>query len=294
MLISILASILLSSSPVQACDRAMTDPLLIAAMADQILVGQVTKANSSKDADTIEVKVFQHLKGKTDSTVLISGVFTESKSRFEPCQATLVQTGFTYTFFLFEKSKSEPFYRTVDRHDAVLSDKDPKAQTELLQDTGSHSNWVSTSNGLSVRLVSKKSTYKKDEDIDLDLVFRNETEKKLDFKYRTWPTKAHTFCDLKISSNEKSIRPETVPIPQKEITDYFSKHGNKFDLTLAPYETFNLHLDRINSAKPGWGHKERTGFKFYPLPPGEYKIAAHCPNFQSKPIQTEEIKITVE
>ena len=70
-----------------------------------------------------------------------------------------------------------------------------------------------------------------------------------------------------------------VPIAARDIRAYFAKHGPRYDLTLAPGDTAMLGLDRVTTAAPGWGYKERLGFVYYPPPaPGRYTIAARCTN----------------
>jgi hypothetical protein len=58
------------------------------------------------------------------------------------------------------------------------------------------------------------------------------------------------------------------------IRDFFARNPHRFDLALKPGESF-LCLDRISSAEPGWGFKERIDFRYYPMAaPGEYAISA--------------------
>lgn len=294
MLISVFFYLFISNDYAWACSRPKLDLAFTAALADQILTGKVIKII---EPDQVEVKVVKQLKGTSGKIVKIKGVYTARTGRFEPCQSVVVKVGSEYTFFLFEKFNAELFQRTVDPNDGVLSENTSSLNEKLLdiiKDHGRSSKWRPASDGLAVRLISKKSRYKAEEDIDLDLVFRNTSTAKLTLKYKTWPPEQHTFCELDILKNTNLIGVGNNPIKQQDIVDYFSKHGTKSDLELDPNQIFHFYLDRINSAKPGWGYKERTGFKYYPLSEGEFAISARCKNFLKNAIQSDDIQIAVE
>jgi hypothetical protein len=64
----------------------------------------------------------------------------------------------------------------------------------------------------------------------------------------------------------------TSTAPRSETSSPGNPH--RFDLALKPGESF-FCLDRISSAEPGWGFKERIDFRYYPMAvPGEYAISA--------------------
>lgn len=293
MLILTFLYLFISGNYAIACDRPHLDLEFAAALADQIVIGKVTKIISS---DQVVVNVVKELKGKKSEVINIKGVYTTQKSRFEPCQSAIASVGSNLIFFLSKKESGDQYQRTIDWNDGAL-EAIPKIQEKILhilENKGSSSNWKSFDNLFSIRLVSKKLRYKEIENIDLDLVFRNISSHAQDFKYRTWPPENHTFCDLEISSDGNLIKGEPVPIERSAIVDYFSKHGPKFDFKIEPMQTHHFYLDQINFAKPGWGYKERTGFKFYPLKQREYSISTRCHNFFKNSVQSDEIKIVVE
>ena len=55
-------------------------------------------------------------------------------------------------------------------------------------------------------------------------------------------------------------------------------------------------IQRVNSAKPDWGHKESLDFKSYPITqPGSYEIAAIAHNlYDGADLRTGKVRIWVE
>jgi len=65
---------------------------------------------------------------------------------------------------------------------------------------------------------------------------------------------------------------------------------------LEPGQSFFIHVDRINSAEPGWGYKGRLDFKYYPVTePGRYSIRVTGYNlYGDRAMTTERFEIWVE
>src|SRR5262249_32915805 len=107
--------------------------------------------------------------------------------------------------------------------------------------------------------------------------YRNQSPRAITLRYRDWPLASHTHWDLRVERvGAGVVAPVAHPhVDQAAIRDFFSRNPHTFDLTLKPGEAFFLFVDRINSAEPGWGYKERLDFQFYPMStPGEYPISA--------------------
>jgi hypothetical protein len=117
-------------------------------------------------------------------------------------------------------------------------------------------------------------------ELDLVVIVRNVGARPRRWTYRSWPRAAQSRCALElVDAAGLQVPARPVPIAARDIRAYFAKHGPRYDLTLAPGDTAMLGLDRVTTAAPGWGYKERLGFVYYPPPaPGRYTIAARCTN----------------
>ncbi|MBI2377726.1 MAG: hypothetical protein HYV07_27235 [Deltaproteobacteria bacterium] len=280
---------LFAPRPCAACDRPKLEPAIVAAQAELVALAEVAEVTAE---DRITARVTNVLKGsKPPAPIEIRGLVTVRKSRFEPCQSIVVEAGKSYIFYLLEGSRGGA--RVVDPLDSVdLPDNLERARKAVEQN--GQASVRKQVGALESVLVSKKRTWAKDEDVDLQVIVENGGASAIPWKLRTWPPSEHSYCELEIKGlGGKHVPPTDVPIARKDIEDYFSKHGPSGDYDVPPGRAQRLTLDRINSAKPGWGYKETLGFRYYPLPPGTYQIAARCSRYFPKTVETNPITIEV-
>lgn len=272
-------------SDAHACDRMIRLNMTYAtAAADLIVQGRVASVVAPR---VVSLEVTKYLKGKSDKKMLeVIGPYTERKHKFEPCQAEVVERGKEYVFFL---KPSGAQYRVVDADDGVRGLAIVKDLENSIQNSGVNAEVKGPAKNFGIQLVSSKSSYKVDEDVHLLVVFRNEGDAVQKLNYRTWPRTAHTYCELNIPD----VKAQPVPIARQDIEAYFSKHGQSYDIELKPHQIYTLQMERVNSAKPGWGYKETTGFQYYPLKQGSYDVSAICHGFFKEPIQTGTIRLQI-
>ncbi len=218
------------------------------------------------EATTGKVKIVEALRGEHPGGSLLLD--------FEPIDVSVLglkPTGEHFLLFLSRPRNSR--WKLLADGTSVFSPKRAKAINHLVQATPE---WSTPQRGLSTIAVPEKLVFANEEDVNLWVGYRNESAKQLILRYRTWPPEAHSLWRLDV--RREGIRVAPVPHPhltKKQISDYFSKHSHKFDLVLAPGQSYFFPIQRINSAKRGWGYKERLGFVFYPMAPGNHRILVH-------------------
>jgi hypothetical protein len=140
--------------------------------------------------------------------------------------------------------------------------------------------------------------YRVGEPIILWAGYRNVSRRDVVLRYRDWPRESHTHWDFRVERiGAGPVSPLAHPhVDAAAIRDFFSRNPHRFDQPLKPGESFFLYLDRINSAEPGWGYKERIDFRYYPMPlPGEYAISAVGRFFHAgPPIPTRALRVWVD
>jgi len=142
--------------------------------------------------------------------------------------------------------------------------------------------WSPPQGGLATILLPDRMELTAADPMDLWMGYRNDSGRPLKLAYRDWPPERRSYWTLEIRPPDgRVVTPLSHPhVSPEEIKAFFSQHGNTFSHVLAPGESFFLVLDRINSAEPGWGYKERLGFRYYPLVgPGRYEIRAQGHRF---------------
>ena len=168
--------------------------------------------------------------------------------------------------------------------------------------------WTDASDGLTAIVVPDHDPpvaeardpvrYRVGEPIILWAGYRNEARHDVVLRYRDWPLESHTHWDLSVERvGAGPVGPLAHPhVDDAGIRDFFSRNTHRFEVTLKPAESFFLYLDRINSAEPGWGYKERIGFRYYPMAvPGEYAISAVGRFLHpGAPIATRVLRVWVE
>jgi len=114
---------------------------------------------------------------------------------------------------------------------------------------------------------------------DLVVIVRNVGPAPLTWSYTSWPRATQSRCTLRVVhvASGEPVAPVAVPIAEADIAAWFVAHGPRWSVGIAPGDALLFTLDRVTTAAPGWGYKERLGFVHYP--PGRrglHRIAATC------------------
>ena len=274
-----------------ACDRArspMATRAVAVAVADVVVSGVVAKV----EGDLATVTIVEAFKGggkgtAVGDTITIRGVTAAGLGR--DCGVHSIAAGGRHVFSLWSPAGAVRELRLVDAMGGV-EDVGPSSAADYAAAVTTqhpHSPW-STSGDVQAQLVLNPEPSNAG-DVDLVLVVRNVGARPLAWKYRTWPLASQSRCSLDVveTSSGRRVAAQPVPIAKKDIRTYFAKHGPRYDLTLAPGDSYLLLLDAVTTARPGWGYKERTGFAFYPVrAAGPHTLAATCVNLFGRGTRT--------
>lgn len=252
-------------------------PLNVAVVqADAIIEARTTRVpqNFHPSGDSAEVEIKRVFKGS-----LKPGIFTIQLHSLHVMALGRLQLEKDYIFFLRSIGTETPKFEVMFDGTRLHTDADVRLIASAVELSPA---WSQTQNGLSTLLTAGKFRIKAGEELNLWVGFKNTSNKSITFKYHDWPLETHTYASL-------DIKPETgdnikaIPHPtltQEEINDYFSKFPRSYEITLKPQEEHFFALPKINSAKPGWGYKEKLDFKYYPITkPGKYTITATMHHF---------------
>jgi hypothetical protein len=253
-----------------ASDRAR-QPLNVAiAQADAIVVGKTTKVVTALHPtveDVAEVEVISLLKGAVGGRSL-----TLRMNPFLDHGPERLVADRRYILFLSQNNRSASAFELMSDGTRPYEEA---AADQIAEAVKLMPRWSRPGRGVAMIAVPEKFTYKLGEAINLMVGYKNLSAAEIVLRYRDWPLDAHSHWTLEIRSQGGGIIPPT-PHPhlsRGEITEYFSRHGNSFTMPLKPGQSFFIHVDRINSAEPGWGYKERLDFKYYPITErGRYSI----------------------
>jgi len=157
--------------------------------------------------------------------------------------------------------------------------------------------WSVPVHGLSVLLRPTRFIYHHNRDINLFFMVKNVSKDDITIQYSNYPLKNNTYWKLNIRNVDgKLLVPQQHPnLTETSIEQYFSQHGYNSSAVIRPGEIFPYRLQRVNSAKTGYGYKERLNFMYYPInTSGLYRISASVYNLYNEHIlTTEEIEIMV-
>ena len=259
------------ASPAAAYDRRYLPRSAAIAQADAIVVARAVRSpelsRMMQAGATAEVRVLRVLKGAVKPGPLTVAL--------DPMHAHAVGALAREQVYLLYLSPAREGLRTILLDGTGV--RNAEQVREVVSKVKRLPAWSEAQAGLSVVVAPVDFEVDVAGNVDLWIGYRNDTDAGLELKYRSWPLKTHTWWSLEIQRGE-GARVAAKPHPHltpKEIDDYFSRHGNTFDLKLAPGEVYFFPLQRINLAKPGWGYKERLDFYYYPMEvPGRYTITA--------------------
>ena len=246
------------STNARAYDR-MRQPVAVAiAMSDAVVVGKVTQVERvTRPLSTVTVQVERSLLGDLSGSIEV-----EVDHGWQAGDRVIVHL-----------TRVRGAYKAVLDGTATHT---PELEAERVTQLKAKPGWSAPVGGLSTALAIEKPQYAPKDEINAYVVYRNVSEGPLTLKNREWPLDEHTRVELVVTRDGEPV--PSVPHPhvtKKDIDDYFSKHGNHFEIELAPGESFAWGLQRINSAEPGWGYKERQGFRYWPMDAvGTYTVVA--------------------
>jgi len=275
--------VLVRSNPeAAACDRPQSPfetPEVGVAVADVVVTGEVTLVHDG----VATVKIATALKGAGKGTsvgddVQLRGATLASESR---CGGVPIEVGKRYVFLLWAPIGQLGAYHVVDEHAGVADATTANEQKfrDALAAGHPHSAWHVKGDAATMLVLGPSPATKGD--VDVVVVLRNIGAKPKPYRFAAWPRQTQTKCMLSVvnTATNKRVVAKPVPIAQKDISAYFSKHDRKWETKIAVGGAQLLRLQRITTAKPGWGYKEELGFVSYPIEtPGAHAVSAECAN----------------
>lgn len=289
--------------PSDACDRPrspLEDAGIGVAAADVVATVEV----SSLAGGVATAKVLEVLKGAGPDAAPGKSLRVEAVRSLQEvaprggCGEAFAEVGKEYLALLWRPLDGASAHRLVD----PIGGWKPaaadlrRAMAEAIARDHPRSAWSAPGQGLRTMLLRGGPSPGGKDEIDLLVLLRNVGRAPLVLTHRDWPEAERSDCRLQIASvpTKKPVEARDVPIPKKDIADYFSKHGRRFEATIAPGEARFLTLQRVTTAAPGWGYKEDLGFRYYPVAEhGPHRIVAACRNyfgpgssFATEPLET--------
>lgn len=111
--------------------------------------------------------------------------------------------------------------------------------------------------------------------VDLVVGVRNGADRPRTLSWTDWPKETATHLEVEVDGPQGPVAAVSAGFTDDEIRDYFSAHGRRFEVTIAPGEWHLFLFQRLDSAPRGWGYKEDLAFRSWPMPaPGEYRVHA--------------------
>ncbi|RBP41197.1 hypothetical protein DES53_10726 [Roseimicrobium gellanilyticum] len=260
-----------------ALSRSYKPLAVLVAEADAIVEAHITvlPALSSKTDGTavITVGVDQVLKG--DLAKGSTEALMTSMARFWG-EVQWKEGG--HYLLLLKRSSGQTKFEVTDFGSRPYSDNDAREIASLVQRLPS---WSKAENGLSTLLTTEVPKFHVGDEIDLWVGCRNDSNAEITLRYTDWPRATSSKWKLEVRK-EGGDSISAMPHPtltSKDIEDYFSKHGKSYAVLLKPGEYHWFILQRISSAKPGWGYKEELDYQYYPMTaPGKYIISVSGEN----------------
>lgn len=285
------ALLLCATRSASALSRAYQPLVVTVAQADAIVEAHITALpapNPKMGATTITV------------TRVLKGKVAEGRMDVTMSEITRYWVGIPwkeggrYILFL-QQRRGQAGFEIMDDGSRPHTDEDARGIASLIQRLPG---WSKPENGLSTLLTTEHVRYRVDDEIDLCIGCRNDSDTDIEIHYTDWPRETSSRWKLEVQKEGGGpIAAQPHPsITPKDIEDYFSKHGRSYAIALKPGEHHWVYLKRINTAKPGWGYKEELDFKYYPMTsPGKYTLSVAGENLLAKGwIKAGSIEVTVE
>ena len=149
-------------------------------------------------------------------------------------------------------------------------------EAQRVEDIARRPTWPEPVNGWSAVIVPTTRELGLGEELDAWVLYRNTGDSAQRFAYAEWPSEKHSYWDLRLVCDGEEVLPKAHPhLTEADITAYFAANGNAFEVEVAPGAVQGLPIQRLTSAKPGWGYKQRLGFRYWPLEqPGSCELSA--------------------
>ncbi|QIF04191.1 hypothetical protein [Roseimicrobium sp. ORNL1] len=285
------ALLLCAARSASALSRAYQPLVVTIAQADAIVEANVTtlSASNAKMGSTT-ITVNRVLKGK-----VAEGTMDVTMSEISRYWVGIPwKEGGRFILFL-QQRRGQAGFEIMDHGSRPHTDDDASEIASLIQRLPG---WSKPENGLSTLLTTERVRYRVDDEIDLCVGCRNDSDTDIKIRYTDWPRETSSRWKLEVQKEGDALiaaQPHPTITP-KDIEDYFSKHGRTYAVTLKPGEHHWVYLKRINTAKPGWGYKEELDFKYYPMTsPGKYTLSVIGENLLAKGwIKAGSIEVTLE
>jgi hypothetical protein len=261
----------------RALSRAVYPLPVTVAQADAIVVARTTRVPEAPtlQKQTAEIEVVKVLKGD-----LPKGPLTVRLDVHHWHVLGALKADRQYIFFLGAPTLPGEI-RDIMLDGTCLHTEEAAKQFEEL--IGLTPAWSAPADGLSTTIVPEKYRVRASEELNLFIGCRNVSGQKITLKYSDWPLETHTFWELSIvpQGGAPIIAEKHPTLTPESINEYFSKFPHPYEVTLEPNQEFFYQVQRVNSAKQGWGYKQELDFKFYPMTAaGAYDIAARCKNLR--------------
>ncbi len=258
-------ALLLVVTPAMA-SRRRTLPLPVAvAMSDSIVLATVTDAIPARHNSEMTLTIDKVLSGRSPGDT----VHARSRDSWSVGDKLIVHL-----------DRVGGIWRADD---GTVRDT-PEARAKRLALIQHTPTWPAPVEGWSMVFVVLKNEITAGEQLDGFVVYRNQTEEDQMFSYREWPPAQHTRWNINVTRDDQPLAPTPHPtLTPAGISDYFSEHGNTYDLPMSPGQCWPIGLDRLNSAEQGWGYKQRIGYQFWDLSvPGTYTFTATDAGFPDR------------
>ena len=270
---AILTAVLLLPMIAGAFSRMVFPLPVVVAQAEAIVVARTTRVpeRPSLDRQFVELEIVKVLKGN-----LPQGPLKVQQHEMHWHVHPALKADQQYIFFLRPSDRDRSIQEIMLDGMCPYTEQTAKEYEALISQTPA---WSAPANGLSTAIVPEKYRVRAGEDLNLFIGCRNTSDQKIVLKYSDWPLETHTFWELTIvPEGGVAIAAEKHPtLKPEDINEYFSKFPHPYDVPLEPHQEFFYRVQRVNSARQGWGHKQELDFKFYPMTKaGAYDIGARC------------------
>lgn len=270
-----------------ACSRVfgvLEDMAVGASVADVIVAVEALEVGGGR----ARVKVLEVLDGQVPDTVLtVNGPETAKEAPVRIlCGVPTMEVGSRYLLLLWRGVGADPTYDLVDEAGGIQAEARRAELVKAIAHKRPAAPWLAQG-PVATRLVVTSPPGAAE--LDLAVLARNISAKELEWRYASWPDSERSSCALSFVSltTGKTIPAVPVPIAREDIAAYFSKHGDRYTLKLAPRAVGFVRLGRVTTAAQGWGYKEVLDFKYYPAPRSDtFAVSAECKRYLTTPFAT--------
>jgi len=278
----LVVAVIACASGAALADRAhVLDIRTRTAMADQVVVAKVSSVaqvpgTSFKSAlnHRATLEVVATIKGKPPGGPIALHYYWATQSP----SPIYLEKNKTYLFFLIKKLRREPFRRVIDRYDgAIAATPDHRKSVELAA-KDSCCQWRDNG-GIRILVMTERLNILEHE-TNLIVYAQNLSGKPAASQRVNWPRNRMTHAALDIRRAGKRVPARSVPwLNNSDLRKHFGRN-KPFRSSLRHGDYTLMHLQRIRSAKSGWGYKQRLGFKYYPgMSAGEHLVRITVKNW---------------